>query len=323
MCEIRHVTDFGIDLIILNFKVRIITLLFILHLNLLFGQDTTYIPFESKYHLNHDYRNYSNELENCVVFMPNRYHSTLVDGNYIFFDTLSNEIRLKGIVLNGEKSGKWMYYDSLGNLRIEDLFMNDEDRTLITNYYTSDGKLFRTKESSSKYLRTTHFNLFGMESYFYQNYLDSTNIQISFDSLGIIKYQSSMYKGQKHGTFLWRYDDGSLYAKQYFEYGKKEGVWLQGLKGDTKIWCTKEYKNDTLIKMSFYGKSAYSFHLGEKEVYDYYQNGNIRLKGKVIDGIIVGDWIYYDQNGQQVVKFKHDEKGNVTIKVGPKSVPGI
>lgn len=303
---------------------KVILPFFIFFLNLSFGQDTILISFNSEYHLKHDYRDYSYELENCVVFKPNIYHCSLPNGVYGFKDSISGKTRLKGDVQDGKKNGKWCYYDTKGVLRIEDIFLNDANSGLITNYFSASGILFRTKESSKNFLRTTHYNKYGIESYYYHNYLDSNNVQMSFDSLGNVIYQSAMYNGKKHGIYYWQYDDGTLYAKHYYENGNKEGMWLQGLKGDTVIWCTKEYINDKLISISFYGKNRYTFEQDETEVIDYYENGTIRLKGIVSNGYVIGDWIFYDSKGNKVAKFKHDEKGNITIIEGPStSVSGI
>lgn len=299
------------------------TLLFVILLKVAYGQDTIFIPFGSEYHLKNDSRNFTDELENCVVFIPNFYHTSLVDGNYVFFDSITQQTRSEGIVLNGVKHGKWLYYDSSGVMRIEDIFMNDVNLTLVTNYYNSNEDLFRTKESSTNYLRTIHYNQFGMESYYYQDYLDSANTQMSFDSLGRIIYQSSTYKGKKHGIFQWHYNDGTLYAKHYYLNGNKEGTWVHGFEGDSTIWCIKEYSNDKLNSISFYGKTTLILDKGEQQIVDYYENGNKRLIGMVKDGYIVGDWLFFDIEGNQVAKFKHDDTGNITIQFGSLNVPGI
>ena len=75
--------------------------------------------------MKHDYRDYSYELENCVVFMPNIYHCSLPNGIYVFKDSITGKTRLKGVVQYEEKIGKWSYYDTNEILRIEDIFLND------------------------------------------------------------------------------------------------------------------------------------------------------------------------------------------------------
>ena len=276
------------------------------------SQDTTFIPFYSDYHLKYDFRNFNYELENSVDFMPNRHYSFLNDGIYVFFDSLSNKTRLTGKVINGSKNGKWRYFDSLGILRIEDVFLNDPDSTLITNYFHSNGNLYRVKESSNKYLRTTRYNSDGVKSIYFMDYIDSNNIQMSFDSLGRISYQSSMVKGKKHGIFYWTHDDGSLYSKRTYIHGKKEGIWQSGFKGDRKVWCQEVYHNDKLVSITFYDKLSYEIDSSEIIVKDYYENRKIRIEGKVVNGYKSGIWKFYDIEGEVIGEFYHDEFGNVS-----------
>ncbi len=297
--------------------------LFLFSLNLSFAQDTIRIPFNSELHLKYDLRDFAYELEFCVVFAPNNYHTALANGNYVFYDSVSNATRLHGKIQNGTKQGKWKYFDSLGILRIEDIFLNDADSTVITNYFNSNGDLFRIKEGSRKYLRTVHYNEYGIRSYYYANYPDSTNTQMSFDNLGRVTYQSAWYEGKKHGIFFWTYKDGSLYSKEFYVAGKKEGTWLHRLQNDSIIWCTQEYSDDKLLSISFYGKNKYKIGQGEQVVTDYYDNGNIRLSGIVKDGYIFGDWLFYDIEGKQIAKFKHDDTGNLTSIKGSGGIPGI
>lgn len=288
------------------------------------SQDTAIFTFNSAFHLKHDYRDYNYELEHCVVFIPNRYHSVLNDGVYIFKDSISETVRLKGAVTNGVKNGKWSYFDSLGNLRIEDIFLNDYNGTLITNYYQTDGNLYRIKESSSKYLSTTHFDSTGVSSYYFMDYMDSNNVQMSFDNLGQINYQSSLKKGRKHGVFYWTYDDGSLYSRHTYIEGKKEGVWKSRLIEEEGIWCEQEFVNDKLISIKFNSGKEYIIDTDTVEVIDYYASGEIRLKGIVIEGYKSGTWEYHDIQGGIIARFNHDELGNVTTMSGKlEGIPGI
>ncbi|MFN6077408.1 MAG: hypothetical protein ACK46Y_17775, partial [Fluviicola sp.] len=123
------------------------------------SQDTLTFIFRSNFHNEHDYRDYNYELNKCVVFAYNNTYITgLKDGYYLFKDSLSNYIRLKGEVKNSRLVNKWSYFDSIGRKRIEDIFFNDIDSTTLTSYFDENGILYRTKEGSYKFLKTIHYS---------------------------------------------------------------------------------------------------------------------------------------------------------------------
>lgn len=48
----------------------------------------------------------------------------------------------------------------------------------------------------------------------------------------------------------------------------------------------------------------------EGERLAYYDNGKIKTKGKYVNGIREGEWLYYDENGQIEVKATY-KNGNI------------
>lgn len=277
------------------------------------SQDTLTFVFRSKFHNEHDYRDYNYELNNCVDFAYNNtYISGLNDGYYLFKDSLSNYIRLKGEVKNSRLVNKWSYFDSIGRKRIEDIFFNDIDSTILTSYYDENGILYRTKESSYKFLKTIHFLNNAVSTYYFQDFIDSSNVQMEFFEDGHLRHRSSSKKDLKNGEFYWAYDDKTLYAQQFYDKGLKVGTWKSGFKGSKEVWCTETYENDLLKSISFSKSKTYKIENGTIEILDFYPSGKLRLKGKVIDGVKIGKWLFYDEKGNIVGEFNHDLKGNLT-----------
>ncbi len=288
------------------------------------SQDTIRLIFNSSSHRELDFRRYDYELDTCVVFIENRYISGLSDGYYIFEDSVSRKPRLTGQVLNSRLVNKWTYFDSKGRRRIEDVFFNDADSIVHTSYYDENGFLYRTKEGSYKFLRTIHYSKSGMESYYFQDFTDSSNVQVEYFSNGSLRHRSSDKNGIKNGEYFWAYDDGTLYAQQFYEKGLKTGIWHFGFKGSKVDWCTETYQNDELTQISFRNGMCFTIHSGEQEIIDHYANGKKRLIGKVVDGYKVGTWYFYDEKGKVIGSFNHDSKGNLTSwQMESETIPAI
>lgn len=276
------------------------------------SQDTIHVKFDSKLHRDFDYRRYDYELDTCVVFIENRFISGLSDGFYVFEDSVTRKPRLIGEVRKSRLVKKWVYYDTFGRRRIEDVFFNDIDSIVHTSYYDEKGYLYRTKESSYKFLRTIHYSQFGMESYFFHDFADSSDVQMEYFQNGNLRHRSSDKNGQKNGEYFWAYDDGTLYAQRFYEKGMKTGIWRSGFKGSKDDWCTEIYQNDVLTQISFRNGKSYPITGGEQEIINSYANGKNRLTGKVVDGYKIGTWYFYDEKGKVIGKFNHDSKGNLT-----------
>lgn len=284
----------------------------LLYQNDVWSQDTIRLIFDSKAHRDLDFRRYDYELDTCVDFMANRFISGLRDGVYVFEDSVSKKTRLTGQVLNSRLVNKWTYFDSTGGRRIEDVFFNDADSIVHTSYYDEHGFLYRTKESSNKFVRTIHYSKYGMMDYYYHDFKDSSDVQMGYFENGNLRYRNSDKNGLKNGEYFWAYDDGSLYAQQFYEKGLKTGVWRCGFKGSKVEWCTEIYQNDTLKQISFRNGNSYTITIGEQEIIDRYANGKKRLSGKVVDGYKVGTWYFFDEKGKIIGRFNHDSKGNLT-----------
>lgn len=289
------------------------------------SQDTLTFIFRSNFHNEHDYRDYNYESNNCAVFADNNsYIKGLKDGYYLFKDSLSNCIRLKGEVKNSRLVNKWSYFDSIGRKRIEDIFINDIDSTILTSYYNENGILYRTKEGSYKFLKSINFSNNSISNYYYQDFIDKSNVQIDYFENGQLRSRSSTKNDLKNGEFYWAYEDKTLYAQHFYEKGLKVGTWKSGFKGSKEVWCTQIFQNDILQSISFSNGKKYEIEKGTIEILDYYPSGKLRLKGKVIDGVKFGTWIFYDEKGKIIGEFKHDEKGNITtIRTSSQSIPGI
>ncbi|MFN6084891.1 MAG: hypothetical protein ACK476_08185, partial [Fluviicola sp.] len=156
------------------------------------------------------------------------------------------------------------------------------------------------------------------------DYIDSSNLQMEFFENGQLSHRSSTKNDLKSGEYYWAYEDKTLYAQHFYEKGLKVGTWKSGFKGSKEIWCTEIFENDLLKSISFSNSKAYKIEKGTIEILDYYPSGKLRLKGKVIDGVKFGKWLFYDENGKVIGEYNHDIKGNlISMYSQSESIPGI
>jgi antitoxin component YwqK of YwqJK toxin-antitoxin module len=286
------------------------------------GQDTIVTTFNDDSFSNIFFRDYSEDLTPNGLCDYTSRHINAVNGLHLFYDSLNEVVRLKGATLNNVKIGKWSYYDSLGNLRMENVFLNNLDSVAFSSYFDASGKLLKSIESSKTYCHLRLYNEYGLHFFRSESQIgDKTHM--TFDSIGKVIYQAEFVKGRLHGKYLSTHDDGTLYSSGYYHHGEKTGKWISSFKGDHSIWCTEEYSKDKLISISFFEQKI-MIKNGYVEIIDRYKNGNKRLVGQVKNGIKTGTWYFYDIDGTRLAQFDHDEKGNITTMSGKlDGIPGI
>lgn len=108
-----------------------------------------------------------------------------------------------------------------------------------------------------------------------------------------------------------QFKDGKLYFKMFINRelngGKFEDISVSESYGSgafPKIFCAKDYytfkNSDSVIKREFC-KSNWKDKDGE--YFEYHQNGQVSIKGKYDHGKRIGEWTWYNENGN-VLKSK-------------------
>jgi antitoxin component YwqK of YwqJK toxin-antitoxin module len=276
------------------------------------GQDTIVEIFNEKPFSNIDLRDYNHELLplSHASPAPRKVYSRNESGYYILQDTINNLVRSRGLMIDGYKSGKWRYFDSSGQLRIEDSYANNIDSTISSTYFDPKGALIKTIEYSTVNSILRLYNSYGLKLYISKNN-NGDEFHVSYDSLGRITYQVEYVNGKKHGTHLWRHNDGSIHSRQYYLHGKKTGIWISSFIGDSSVWCTQKFEDDKILSIAFY-EDEIVIDKGEMTITDYYEDGSIRLQGLILNGIKTGTWLFYSSSGEIQLRVEHDEFGNTS-----------
>lgn len=70
-----------------------------------------------------------------------------------------------------------------------------------------------------------------MTDYYFNDFTDSSNLQMNFFENGQLRHRSSSKSGLNHGEYYWAYEDGTLYAQHFYKNGLKVETWRSGFKG--------------------------------------------------------------------------------------------
>ncbi len=118
---------------------------------------------------------------------------------------LSGNIESKGALIDGKKSGLWVYYyDKPGkNKQLEGYYVNGQKHDLWREYYES-GKL-------KVEIRYNKGGLFGEMKEYYKS--------------GSLKIHTQYVYGKLLGFYKKYYESGALNEEGNYQYDKKEGKW--------------------------------------------------------------------------------------------------
>lgn len=111
---------------------------------------------------------------------------------------------------------------------------------------------------------------------------------------------------QKDGEWKYWDQDSTLIKVENFIKGKKNGVWLTYSSSTGILLEELNYRNDTLngVAKTFFTDgvpcSIEHYVAGQRNgvAESYYIDGKLSIKGSFSQGLKVGEWFYYDQEGQ-------------------------
>ncbi len=196
---------------------------------------------------------------------------------------LSGELKAEGEYKDNQRVGEWKYFEVSGKVELIGKYWNGVPDGEWTWYY--DNREVHRRESFSR------------------GKLDGEYIEC--DTVGTVILQGNYSDGLKVG--IWKYQlNDHLEEGEYLD-GEKNGVW-------------KWYYFNT-DEPAFEGEFNLGIPGGKHRM--WYPNGNLMEKGEYEGGLREGNWIYYNELGEQrlVVTYQAGEIVKVDgVKVLPKGM---
>ncbi|GCD78249.1 hypothetical protein JCM31826_17310 [Thermaurantimonas aggregans] len=186
---------------------------------------------------------------------------------------------------NGKRQGIWVYYHPSGNLKtIENyvdnvldgirITLNERGYLNIEEYYRM-GKLHGEQKIYDGFARLMELKEFteGVLSGAYKKFNPNT---------GKISEEGTYVNNQKHGKYIWYYDNGNPAVAYTYKMGVIEGEAIE------------YYKEGGIAAISTYRANELDGPYKE-----FYPDGKIKVEGLYKMGEKVGKWFTYDENGKK------------------------
>lgn len=212
-------------------------------------------------------------------------------------------LKTEGKYENGNRSGKWSFYDEYGTLSAIESYKDGlmEDTAF---YYHRNGKI-KNKQA-------------------YKNG-EENGLYLAYNAFGILVAEGLCVDGQRDKDWYWYNEDGSLKDENYYINGEMHGLQKSySVNGKLNDW--EEYEYGRLISRNFLDtngnvlESYGEFH-GDVSLHDVlnkyvrfkatYKNGSvdgtatwygptgaIETTGKFTNNERIGTWKYYHENGK-------------------------
>lgn len=140
-------------------------------------------------------------------------------------------------------------------------------------------------------------------------------VDYMWDSTGVLIYKCEKKNGKKNGDMICWYSDGIVEAKGKFHSGDGEirhyypSGELERIEKEKQlglVYAENYCKNGALISKVDYTISEYYSE-------EYYCNGNIKQKGRIVNGFREGPWNFYSEDGN-LLSQEHYESGKLISK---------
>ena len=196
---------------------------------------------------------------------------------------LSGELKAEGEYKDNQRIGEWKYFETSGKIELVGKYWKGIPDGEWTWYY--DNRAVHRRESFSR------------------GKLDGEYVE--WDTAGVVILQGNYSDGLKVG--VWKY--------QLYDH-LEEGEYLDGEKNG--LWKWYYFNTD---QPAFEGEFNLGIPRGKHKM--WYPNGNVMEKGEYESGLREGDWVYYNEMGEQrlVVTYEAGEIIKVDgVKVLPKGM---
>ncbi|MFN3952129.1 MAG: toxin-antitoxin system YwqK family antitoxin [Thermaurantimonas sp.] len=186
---------------------------------------------------------------------------------------------------NGKRQGQWVYYHPSGNLKTIENYsdnlldgirvtLNDRGYLNIEEYYVR-GKLHGTQKIFDGFARLMELKEFneGVLSGIYKKFNPNT---------GKLSEEGTFVNNEKHGKYIWYYDNGNPAVAYTYKMGMIEGEAIE------------YFRDGGIAAISTY--QANELNGSHKE---FYQDGKLKIEGQYKNGEKSGKWYIYDENGKK------------------------
>ena len=186
---------------------------------------------------------------------------------------------------NGNRQGLWVYYHTSGNLKtienyVDNLLdgiritLNDRGYLNIEEYYVK-GKIHGVQKIFDGFARLMELKEFneGVLSGIYKKFNPNT---------GKLSEEGIFVNNEKHGKYIWYYDNGNPAVAYTYKMGIIEGEAIE------------YFRDGGIAAISTY--QANELNGSHKE---FYQDGKLKIEGQYKNGEKSGKWYIYDENGKK------------------------
>lgn len=171
-----------------------------------------------------------------------------------------------------------------------------------TNLYSirKDGEVFKYYKDGKLYERC-EINDSGKLHGLCETFLHSSGDRIAW---------GNFKNGQRDGEWIWTFEDGSIFLKQNYTYGKKKDFWIP----------VEEWGNEDGAYQRFYAtgkleeKGFYSSGNRSGNWVKYYPNGTLEYIGSFREGKRVGSWKHYYPGGNLEAEEEYNPKGELILR---------
>ena len=205
----------------------------------------------------------------------------------------------EGELMKSKEHGKWTYYYENGNIQLIGYYNNGFPDSLW-QWYNETGQL----KKIGNYKK-------GLEHGVWINYYNN----------GILSDSGSFYEGRMHGKWIYKYENGGLLQSGFFNRNAQDSIWKSyytngqlSSNGNMKEgkpfgnWITY-FENGQLFEEIDYSdkisiKNAWDINgnqlvVNGNGIYKSFSpTGQVLLTGEVRDGIKVGKWKIFYENGK-------------------------
>lgn len=225
----------------------------------------------------------------------------------VYYD--SGVKKMEGEISNGKENGKWQYWDENGRLTNEGYFKEGKQDSLWITYGENgnvvgkdnyrDGLLYGLSE--------VYFPDGQVEASVYCENNLMNGEYVLYHENGQVARKGKMVENLAEGSWVVYYETGSLYAEGNMEKGNKVGMWRRYFQnGDLQDEI--EYRDEEKVALVW---QAYD-SVGKPIVVNgngYYRGeyDSELAEGEVKDGMMVGVWKRYNEDGKLLETGYYDE----------------
>jgi antitoxin component YwqK of YwqJK toxin-antitoxin module/Tfp pilus assembly protein PilF len=227
---------------------------------------------------------------------------------------------------NGTQNGPFSTYYADGTIQTEG-FLQDGEMVNFKNTYRQSGKLSQvSKFVEDEIIFTESYDVNGKKEFEFDYKNKSGKINISLNS-GASTQEFEMVNGNYNGKFTSKDKLGNKISDFQYVNGKMNNNYKYYSPNGTLMFERNYYCgliNGTDAQYDLAGNlritSEYSFGDDNGKTIRYYHNKSKMFEYNEFDGLTEGDYIYYNQKGEPILKLEYD--GNALVSYSTLSKTG-